>query len=301
MHPKFTAVASARLDTPAHAKVDMHAHIFERFSLPTPDWPNLPQIDAAADVFLREMDSNRVHLAVLVPFKGNVRYLRRWAESQPERFLYFCDTAGGFVKRPSDARRGCIGARLTSLTPFDGDKLVATPGWGDLVRLHELGGAISFFGDRGEQATLIRILRCLPELKVVINHLGIPFEGISVGPTGEPRIRWPGAYRDETKQLLAELATFPNVFVTFSGLSAASSGPFPFTDLLEHSAFIASCFGPSRIFWGSDYPWTRQRPGYRGALQLIDQHFGHLGPEATTGIRGRNAGDFLRRTVTGLA
>lgn len=92
------------------------------------------------------------------------------------------------------------------------------------------------------------IARRHTELKIIVDHLGVPRGGSG-----------PSAF-DHLPQLLA-LAAHPNVHVKAAGVGDYALDPYPFCslDMPLHRVFDA--FGPQRIVWASDL--SRLRHPYR--------------------------------------
>ena len=53
-----------------------------------------------------------------------------------------------------------------------------------------------------------------------------------------------------------------------SGQYALSAEEPPYRDLDAIVRALAGAFGPDRMLWASDYPWTRDVPGYATLLGL---------------------------------
>jgi predicted TIM-barrel fold metal-dependent hydrolase len=75
----------------------------------------------------------------------------------------------------------------------------------------------------------------------------------------------------------------------FSGQYALSRQEPPYTDLTEVVHEIANAFGASRMLWASDYPWTREVPGYPALLELPRATFPQASPGELADIRGGTA------------
>lgn len=95
----------------------------------------------------------------------------------------------------------------------------------------------------------------VPELRIVLDHLGKPAVGTSRAPLAPSR-RWLAD--------LAELAAHPRVFCKLSGLPAEADGQWnaglaaPFLDA------AADAFGAERLMWGSDWPVSAIEQADRG-------------------------------------
>ena len=94
----------------------------------------------------------------------------------------------------------------------------------------------------------------LPELRVVVDHLGKP-------PFG-------GADWDRWRATLAEVAAHPNTVAKVSGLQVPG---LPFTPEQVRPAWEVALelFGPERLMWGSDWPITVLAGGYGHAWEVM--------------------------------
>jgi L-fuconolactonase len=52
---------------------------------------------------------------------------------------------------------------------------------------------------------------------------------------------------------------------------------------------FAEAYGPERLLWASDYPWTRDVPGYRTLLDLVPAALPDLDSESLARVRGGTA------------
>jgi len=87
-----------------------------------------------------------------------------------------------------------------------------------------------------------RVARAFPELRLVIDHCGMP-----APPTAPPLDDLFATLPD-----LLELAAYPNVAVKLTGLPAIDPEPYPFPRLWPRLHRMLDAFGPERLLWGSD-------------------------------------------------
>jgi L-fuconolactonase len=89
-----------------------------------------------------------------------------------------------------------------------------------------------------------RVARGFPELKLVIDHCGMP-----APPTAPPQ-------EDNFATLpdLLELARYPNLAVKLTGMPVLAPGgdAYPFPKLWPHLHQLLDAFGPERLLWGTD-------------------------------------------------
>lgn len=90
-----------------------------------------------------------------------------------------------------------------------------------------------------------RLAGAIPELRMVLDHLGKPAVGTADAPR-TPSVEW---VRD-----LDELARHPEVFCKLSGLPAEAAGNWSGEQLEPFLDVAADAFGVDRLMWGSDWP-----------------------------------------------
>lgn len=289
--------------------VDGHLHVFRPA---TADYPR-PVDDLApagreapVEDLLRVMDGAGVDRAVLVPLGPQDRYVAECRSAHPDRFaaIGVADDAllGGVPgTNPVDAldRRvaagGLSGFRVNHLgTP--GRPVTSAPLWPVLQRMAATGLVLWCYVPPAQLPLLDDALRALPGLRVVLNHLGFcPPAGASgtswdlvVDAHGRPRI--PAGIPPPTLPDVLRLARHPGVHVHFSGQYAVSRTEFPYTDLdpLAHALYDA--YGAGRMLWASDYPWTRDVPGYDRLPELVDRQLPWLTGAERADVLGGSAG-----------
>lgn len=109
---------------------------------------------------------------------------------------------------------------------------------------------------RAEQLPEIaRLVGAIPDLRVVLDHLGKPAVGTAEQPAA-PTAEWA---RD-----LAELARHPEAFCKLSGLPAESQGSWSASQLVPFLDVATDAFGPDRVMWGSDWPVSAIGPAESG-------------------------------------
>jgi len=113
----------------------------------------------------------------------------------------------------------------------------------------------------GRLTELAEVIKTFPDLRLVIDHLGLAQPTATIRLDDPPFLRLPE---------LLELAQFPNVAVKLTGAPTLSLEPFPFSDLWPSLHSIIEAFGLHRVMWGSD--WTRVRTvSYAQGIDYIRQ------------------------------
>ena len=104
----------------------------------------------------------------------------------------------------------------------------------------------------------------LPELRIVVDHLGKP-------PFG-------GADWERWRATLGEVAARPNTVAKVSGLQVPGR---PFTAVEVRPAWEVALerFGPERLMWGSDWPLTVLTGGYGHAWEVMSSLVAELSPD----------------------
>lgn len=90
-----------------------------------------------------------------------------------------------------------------------------------------------------------RLAGAVPELRIVLDHLGKPQVGTADDPVA-PTMEW---VRD-----LDDLARHPNVWCKLSGLPAEAGGDWSAEQMHPFLDAAADAFGAERLMWGSDWP-----------------------------------------------
>lgn len=109
---------------------------------------------------------------------------------------------------------------------------------------------------RSEQLPEVsRLAGAVPELRMVLDHLGKP----AVGTAGAPLAPTPEWVRD-----LDDLARHPQVFCKLSGLPGEAAGDWSLAQLEPFLDAAVDAFGVERLMWGSDWPVSVIGPAEEG-------------------------------------
>jgi L-fuconolactonase len=274
--------------------VDSHAHVFARVSERFPrDVHELYPADREAPVetLLAEMERAGVGRAVLVPLSHHDEYLADCLRRFPDRLAAIGLQPPGDIRVDVYRRRretvGLQGVRLFALgdpATADAEELPCFPLLEELARS---GDKLWFYGDEGQTLLLERVLAVLPDLTVVVNHLGFWPSALQVDEHGRPRFA--GRYSAGMLAAAERLARFSRTFVLLSGYYAFSAERPPYADLAWVTAGLLAAFGPERLLLATDFPWIEIEPGYGGTLAVVDSHLPDLDPAERDRIRGGNA------------
>jgi L-fuconolactonase len=125
---------------------------------------------------------------------------------------------------------------------------------------------------------VIEVVAALPQLRFVLDH------------AGKPAIAAPATELDRWRADLAELATAPNVAVKLSGLVTeadwVSWTQAQLEPVIEH---VLTCFGPSRVMAGSDWPVCLLAADYRTVQATLAPMLARLGPDDRAEVLGGTA------------
>jgi L-fuconolactonase len=109
---------------------------------------------------------------------------------------------------------------------------------------------------RASQLTdVARLAGAIPELQIVLDHLGKPEVGTADAPLA-PSAEW---VRD-----LSEFARHPNTYGKLSGLPGEAHGRWSAEQLVPFLDAAADAFGEERLMWGSDWPVSVIGPAEAG-------------------------------------
>jgi len=128
------------------------------------------------------------------------------------------------------------------------------------------------------------IAQHIPELRVVIDHLGKP----------------PIAVRqlEPWSSLLARAAEMPNVFAKLSGLDTGSALAWGAADIAPYVDRALELFGSERLMFGSDWPVANLRGGYGKVWRETNLALAGLSRNERDRILGGTAIEFYRLPVT---
>ena len=114
----------------------------------------------------------------------------------------------------------------------------------------------------------------LPELRIVVDHLGKPPFG------GADWERWRATLRDVAAQ--------PNTTAKVSGLQVPGR-PFTVDEVRPAWEVALELFGPERLMWGSDWPLTVLTGGYMHAWDVMSSLIGELSPAEQARVHAETA------------
>lgn len=295
---------------PGLGYVDAHAHVFRPSSVSPRIVDALvpAERDAPVEDLLKVMGAAAVSNVVLVPLDGNDHYVADVVARYPGRFVGIAvatEAEQGLTDRdPVDAllsrrARFPFVALRTSWLGHPGEPIQSSPMFPALQRMAEDGIALWSYVAPDQLSLLEALIQRLPELRVVLNHLGFTPHDMWVDDVARPR--FDAALPPSLVDRICTLSGFPNVYLMVSGHYALSETDPPYQDLHHATRRLADAFGAERLLWGSDYPWIRNVPGYNATQDVVKTILPHFSDEALERVLGgtaRSLFDFDPRSTT---
>ena len=271
---------------------DSHCHAWRRwpYDLAVPD----PESRGSAEALLYEMDTHGVDRAAIVCARigggaggdgfandDNNDYVVGFAARHPDRITPIIDV--DCVWRPEHHTPGAA-ARLvaeadrTGAVGFTHYVAPANDGWFATDDGHEFFRAAA---DRGMIASIALMapwfgdLRALavenPSMPILLHHMTHPRSQADLDS-------------------LLQLADLPNVGVKISGFNyvAAQKWEYPYPEGQRIFRAIADAFGTRRLYWGSDFPASRDELTYRQAIEVVRTHADFLDAPELDAVLGDN-------------
>lgn len=279
--------------------VDAHLHLFESVSerYPRDVFPGLtpPERRAPMDEYFGYMERAGVDKAVIVAVSHHDEYVRDVVATRPDLFAIVGVqdvTAEDQLSNYRERRQATPfqGFRLFNLDEdpaLRADRIAMFP---VLQQMAADGVKLWFYAPVEQVLLLDRVLDHIPDLEVVINHLGFCpsiWDEIRSDEWGRPRFSL--ALPPQSLSTIEVIAARPNVYVHLSGQYAFTQEPYPHPDLQSTVDAIYGMFGAERVMWASDYPWIAVEPGYPEQLALVDHYLPDLSRSDRDAIRGGNA------------
>lgn len=284
--------------------VDSHLHLFRAVSDAYPRAVYNVMAEAEreelAEGLLGQMEAAGVDKAIVIPLSSHDHYLGEILRDYPGRF------AGVGVFDPevpdpaADLERRLGELDLQGLRVFRlgdvVDDVERLPTFPLLETMQRRGVKLWFYADPEQLAMLDRILELLPDLDVVLNHLGFC-------PDIHAELRFDEHRRPRfdnfplpppTVPAVEKIARRPRVYVHMSGQYAFSQQEYPHADVQPVVDAMYRIFGADRMLWASDYPWIVPVPGYAEQLALVDHYLPDLSPAERDAIRGGTAASLFR-------
>jgi L-fuconolactonase len=278
--------------------IDAHVHVFRPATVFPRGVDQLAPADRDAPVedLLELMARNGVDAAVLVPLDAHDDYVATVLAEHPETFAAIAvatsaelragDARGVESLRSRRERFGFHGLRAQWLGE-PGYPVTESPALPILRYLAEQGLLLWTYLPPDQLPLLPEVVRELPELRVVLNHLGFCPHDMWIDEHRRPRFDDP--FPESTVQQVLRLSEADSVYLMVSGQYALSTQEPPYPDLFQVTRRFAESYGTQRLLWASDYPWTRDVPGYRALLDVVPAALPELDPDGLDRVLGGTA------------
>jgi predicted TIM-barrel fold metal-dependent hydrolase len=270
-----------------------------------------PDHRGSIQALLYEMDTHGVEFSAVVCARigggqggegyanpGNNEYVSEFAKSHPDRFTAWVDV--DCIWRPEHHTTGVL-ERFTEIiekndpsgfTHYFGE---SNDGWlrsDEGNEFFELAASKRLIASLAVGQTWFEDLSIVaqrnPTLPILIHHMSMPSKHMN-------------DYRSEDLAALEKLSSNKNVGVKISGFNYNSEKywDYPYAD--SHRLFekIVGYFGTSRLYWGSDFPASRDQITYTQALEALRSESSFLKKEEIDSILGLNLINILKNpTIT---
>jgi L-fuconolactonase len=268
--------------------VDAHVHVFRpAHVLPrVVDELTPAERDAPVEDLLAVMAAAGVERAVLVPLATEDEYVATALRDHPDRFAAVAVVQPGpdpVAELERRRERFPFHAVRTKWLGDPGSPLSESPMLPALRHMADAGLVLWTYLARDQMGLLEQLPGAVPDLRIVLNHLGFFPHGMRVDAHGRPTFDEP--FPPGSLEPVLRLAEHPGAYVMFSGQYALSREEPPYRDLDGVVSGLADAFGPQRMLWASDYPWTRDVPGYSTLLGLAERAF----PDHVAAVQGGTA------------
>jgi predicted TIM-barrel fold metal-dependent hydrolase len=280
--------------------VDAHLHVFRTAAGRRRAVDELAPAgrDAPVEDLLGVMAASGVERAVLVPLGPEDEYVAEALAAHPGRFAAVA-VAGPEIqgRRPESGRPPAEALRERLVQGFSGLRtqwlgepgrpLADSPMLPVLRELAGLGLPLWSYVPPAQLPLLRELPGVLPDLRIVLNHLGFAPHGMRVDGHGRPWFEDP--FPPPVVETVLGLARHPNAHLMFSGQYALSREEPPYADLDGVVRAFADAYGADRMLWASDYPWTRDVPGHDALLGLAGHALPGLSAAERAALHGGTA------------
>ena len=283
---------------------DAHCHAWKNwpYDVKVPDARHRGSIEG----LLYEMDTHGVQLSAVVcarigggrggegyPNQDNNEYVSDFARSHPDRFTSWVDVDCSWqpehhLKGSVDRFKKIIDRNNPSgfthyfnqsndgwLTSSEGIAFFELAAERQLIASLAIGK--NWFQDLG------MVAKNNPTLPILIHHMSMPakeFDGYSTADL----------------EALKKLSDYKNIGVKISGFNYNSKKywDYPYSDSRQLFEKIYNIFGASRLYWGSDFPASRDQITYTQAIEVVKNESNFLKGEEIESILGRNLINLLK-------
>lgn len=265
--------------------VDAHIHIWSGDTRSYPWAPHdqvpLPTVRFTAEDLLSTLDRAGVAAAVCVQprvFGYDHAYLNSAVRAHPDRLAGVCIVNPVRPSGPAELRalvreHGYRGLRLNPMAAPNPTWLDGREGWPLWEAAIDLGLVVSVLIDPPQLPRLSAVARRFPDIPIVVDHLGRCAPHTPLAQT----------------EVLVRLSELPNVSVKVSALSSLSGEPYPYRGLHPLIEACYRAYGPRRLLWGTDAPYSLATEPYARALDVVRRTMSFIAPADLPALLGENA------------
>lgn len=238
--------------------------------------------DLPAEEFLTLMYGAGVDRAILVQAFGAYKYDNSYvadaAARHPDRFVAVCIVDATAADAPQKLdywvnERGVRGLRVVTWTEPETmlDDPRINPVW---RRATDLRIPVCVLTNFHQLPRLGRVLERFPDLRIALDHLGLP------------RLDDAPDFRKE--QALFDLARYSNFYGKFSSWTLAAAAKRGNRGCAEFFRHLIDTFGPQRLMWGTNFPASNDR-SYRGFVDFAKEQLSFLSADEERWVFGDTA------------
>ncbi|WP_210505511.1 amidohydrolase [Naasia sp. SYSU D00057] len=283
-------------------RIDAHAHVFAPAAESPRGVDDLAPPERAASIadYRARLAAEGIDGAVLVPLDAHDEYVAGVLPELPPTFAAVA-VASPAEQGRTDADPVAALVRRRERFPFralrtmwlgePGKSLRESPMWPVLQHLEAEGLALWSYLPPDQAGHLDELGTLLPDLAVVLNHLGFAPHDMRVDEHRRPR--FPDPLPEAELRRIEALAGHPRFLLMFSGHYALSAEAYPYPDLHAAGRRLVSAFGPERTLWGSDSPWIDDEPGYGATSLIVELALPDLSPAERDAVLGGTAARLL--------
>jgi L-fuconolactonase len=298
------AIAKAESSAPAGKRpvVETHIHFYQPSRPGGVPWPTPAEGPIFRDVLPPEYSafakSQGVVAAVVVEASGIVadnQWILDLTRSDPLYYAFVGNLDIGAPNFAADLARFAADARFVGLRgyltgPAEGITLSAAQ-LASLRDLADRGMSLDIIsrGTKNPKSQVQALCTAVPNLRIIIDHLGGATGPAPVDPTWEADIR-------------RIAGACPNLYMKFSSFyDMYAPGDVVFaspTDLAAYKAHfdvLMSAFGQDRLIWGSNWPVITLHGTFENQLSIAEAYLAPLGTSVRDKVMYKNALAFYRR------
>jgi L-fuconolactonase len=148
-------------------------------------------------------------------------------------------------------------------------------------------------GTKNPKDRVSALAAAVPELRIVINHLG--------GAKGErPTPEWELEIRrlaDLHRNVYVKFSSFFDMYAPATGEDASWEAPAPLAAYRAHFDVLMSAFGEDRLVWGSNWPVSDLGGDFGRQIQIAEEYLASFGTRVRDKVMYKNALTIYRRQV----